>query len=272
MPDVHIRRTAAADLPALTRLWQTAFGDPPELIGAFYDRFPPETSTWVVEADGNVATAAHLLDGRLHTSDGHTLPCAYVYAVSTDPAQQGHGHASALMQRFAADADASGCVLYTLPAEASLYAWYRSVMGTTQTVRGERLFITREPDMQCLPNVQRVSAQEYAALREQALQGSAHVELSAALLAFQADLCDMCGGALVRIAGGCAAVERDGDLLLVKELLGADTLPAVQALLTAFGVQDAQLCIQRTGGAQALAAYRPFSCADPDVLWGLYLD
>ena len=42
MPDVHIRRTAAADLPALTRLWQTAFGDPPELIGAFYDRFPPE--------------------------------------------------------------------------------------------------------------------------------------------------------------------------------------------------------------------------------------
>ena len=82
----------------------------------------------------------------------------------------------------------------------------------------------------------------------------------------------MCGGALVRIAGGCAAVERDGDLLLVKELLGTDVLPAVQALLTAFGVQDAQLCIQRTGGAQALAAYRPFSCADPDVLWGLYLD
>lgn len=258
MPDVHIRRTAAADLPALTRLWQTAFGDPPELIGAFYDRFPPETSTWVVEADGNVATAAHLLDGRLHTSGGRTLPCAYVYAVSTDPAQQGHGYASALMQRFATDADASGCVLYTLPAEASLYAWYRSVMGTTQTARGERLHITREPDIQRLPDVQRVSVQEYAALREQALQGSAHVELSAALLAFQADLCDMCGGALVRIAGGCAAVERDGDLLLVKELLGADTLPAVQALLTAFGVQDAQLCIQRTGGAQALAAYRPF--------------
>ena len=87
MPDVHIRRTAAADLPALTRLWQTAFGDPPELIGAFYDRFPPETAAWVVEADGNVATVAHLLDGRLHTSDGRTLPCAYVYAVSTDPAQ-----------------------------------------------------------------------------------------------------------------------------------------------------------------------------------------
>lgn len=272
MSDMRIRRAAAADLPALTRLWQTAFGDPPELIGKFYSRFPPETAAWVVEADGNVATAAHLLDGRLHTSDGRTLPCAYVYAVSTDPAQQGHGYASSLMQRFAADADASGCVLYTLPAEASLYAWYRSVMGTTQTARGERLHITREPDMQRLPDVQRVSAQEYAALREQVLHGSAHVELSAALLAFQADLCDMCGGALVRIADGCAVVERDNERLVIKELLGADTLPAVQALLTAFDMQDAQLCVQRPDGAQALAAYRPFSCADPDVLWGLYLD
>lgn len=272
MPDVRSRRAAAADLPALTRLWQTAFGDPPELIDAFYHCFPPETAAWVVEADGNVATAAHLLDGRLHTAGGAVLPCAYVYAVSTDPAQRGHGYASALMQRFAAEADASGCVLYTLPAEASLYAWYRSVMGATQTARGERLHIKHEPDMQCLPDVEPVSAQEYAALRELALHGSAHVEPSSALLAFQADLCDLCSGALVRIASGCAAVERDGDLLRIKELLGTDTLPAVQALLTAFGAPDAQLCVQQPDGAQTLAAYRPFSCADPDVLWGLYLD
>ena len=102
------------------------------------------------------------------------------------------------MRRFAAEADANGCVLYTLPAEASLYAWYRSVMGTTQTARGARLRIARAPDMQRPPVIERVSAQEYAALREQALRGRAHVELSAALLAFQADLCDLCGGALVR--------------------------------------------------------------------------
>ena len=182
MPDARIRRAAAADLPVLTQLWQTAFGDPPELIGAFYHRFPPQAAAWVVEMNGTVVTAAHLLGGRLHTADGTALPCAYVYAVSTDPAQQGHGYASALMRRFAAEADANGCVLYTLPAEASLYAWYRSVMGTTQTARGARLRIARAPDMQCPPVIERVSAQEYAALREQALRGRAHVELSAALL------------------------------------------------------------------------------------------
>lgn len=272
MPDARIRRAAAADLPVLSRLWQTAFGDPPELIGAFYHRFPPQAAAWVVEVNGTVVTAAHLLGGRLHTADGTALPCAYVYAVSTDPAQQGHGYASALMRRFAAEADANGCVLYTLPAEASLYAWYRSVMGTTQTARGARLRIARAPDMQRPPVIERVSAQEYAALREQALRGRAHVELSAALLAFQADLCDLCGGALVRIASGCAVAERDGAQLLIKELLGTDVLPAVQALLAGFGAQEAQLCVQRPDGAQALAAYRPLSCAAPDVLWGLYLD
>lgn len=272
MPDARIRRAAAADLPVLTRLWQTAFGDPPELIGAFYHRFPPQAAAWVVEVNGTVVTAAHLLGGRLHTADGTTLPCAYVYAASTDPAQQGHGYASALMRRFAAEADANGCVLYTLPAEASLYAWYQSVMGTTQTARGTRLRIARAPDMQCPPVIERVSAQEYAALREEALRGRAHVELSAALLAFQADLCDLCGGALVRIASGCAVVERDGAQLLIKELLGTDVLPAVQALLAGFGAQEAQLCVQRPDGAQALAAYRPLSCVAPDVLWGLYLD
>ena len=250
MPDARIRRAAAADLPVLTRLWQTAFGDPPELIGAFYHRFPPQAAAWVVEVNGTVVTAAHLLGGRLHTADGTTLPCAYVYAVSTDPAQQGHGYASALMRRFAAEADANGCVLYTLPAEASLYAWYRSVMGTTQTARGARLRIARAPDMQRPPVIERVSAQEYAALREQAL----------------------CGGALVRIASGCAVAERDGAQLLIKELLGTDVLPAVQALLAGFGAQEAQLCVQRPDGAQTLAAYRPLSCVAPDVLWGLYLD
>lgn len=219
MPDMRIRRAAPADLPVLTRLWQAAFGDPPELIERFYRRFPPAMAAWVVEAGGCVVTAAHLLQGRLHTADGGVLPCAYVYAVSTDPAHQGNGYASALMRRFAMDADASGRVLYTLPAEASLYKWYQAVMGTTQTARGERIRIARQQTDGALPSVTRISAPEYAVLRAQQLQGQTYAEPSAALLDFQADLCSMSGGALVRVGSGCAVVERDGDTLIIKELL-----------------------------------------------------
>ena len=52
MPDMQIRRAAPADLPVLTRLWQAAFGDPPELIERFYRRFPPAKAAWVVEDGG----------------------------------------------------------------------------------------------------------------------------------------------------------------------------------------------------------------------------
>lgn len=272
MPDMRIRRAAPADLPVLTRLWQAAFDDPPELIERFYRRFPPEMAAWVVEAGGCVVTAAHLLEGRLHTADGNVLSCAYVYAVSTDPAHQGNGYASALMRRFASDADASGCVLYTLPAEDTLYQWYQTVMGTTQTACGERLRIARQQITDALPAVTRISAPEYAVLRAQLLQGRAYAEPSAALLDFQADLCAMCGGALVRVGSGCAVAEREGDALIIKELLGADTTSAAQALLAAFDAQAAQVCLQRQDGAQPIAAYRPFSRDTADIFWGLYLD
>lgn len=272
MPDMRIRRAAPADLPVLTRLWQAAFGDPPELIERFYRRFPPETAAWVVEDGGHVVTAAHLLEGRLHTADGNVFPCAYVYAVSTDPAHQGNGYASALMRRFATDADASGCVLYTLPAEASLYKWYQAVMGTTQTARGERMRITRQQTDGALPSVTRISAPEYAVLRAQLLQGQTYAEPSAALLDFQTDLCSMSGGALVRVGSGCAVAEREGDALIIKELLASDTASAVQALLAAFDARAAQVCLQKQGGAQPMAAYRPFSRDKADIFWGLYLD
>lgn len=272
MPDMRIRRAAPADLPVLTRLWQAAFVDPPELIERFYRRFPPAKAAWVVEDGGCVVTAAHLLEGRLHTTDGNVLPCAYVYAVSTDPAHQGNGYASALMRRFAMDADVNGRVLYTLPAEASLYKWYQAVMGTTQTARGERIRIARQQTAGTLPSVTRISAPEYAVLRAQQLQGQTYAEPSAALLDFQADLCSMSGGALVRVGSGCAVVERDGDTLIIKELLGADTASAAQALLAAFDAQAAQVCLQRQDGAQPMAAYRPFCRDTADIFWGLYLD
>lgn len=82
----------------------------------------------------------------------------------------------------------------------------------------------------------------------------------------------MSGGALVRVGGGCAVAERDCDTLIIKELLGADTVSAAQALLKAFDAQEAQICFQKRDGAQPLAAYRPFSRTDADVYWGLYLD
>ena len=48
MADAVIRRAAEADRSALQVLWETVFGDPPELIQAFFAHFPPEASGWIL--------------------------------------------------------------------------------------------------------------------------------------------------------------------------------------------------------------------------------
>ena len=43
---------------ALQALWRRVFGDGPELTGAFWDRFPPEKHTRVIDRDGLAAMAS----------------------------------------------------------------------------------------------------------------------------------------------------------------------------------------------------------------------
>lgn len=177
------------------------------------------------------------------------------------------------MRRFAMDADVSCRVLYTLPAEASLYKWYQAVMGTTQTARGERIRIARQQTAGTLPSVTR---HQRAGIRCTSGAAAAGANLRRAVSS-AAGFSSRSVRHVRRRFGctsgcGCAVVERDGDTLIIKELLGADTASAAQALLAAFDTQAAQVCLQRQDGAQPMAAYRPFFRDTADIFWGLYLD
>ena len=46
------RQAKQAELLPLQALWERVFGDGPELTGAFWDRFPPEKHTRVIDRDG----------------------------------------------------------------------------------------------------------------------------------------------------------------------------------------------------------------------------
>ncbi|MBR0396953.1 MAG: hypothetical protein IJI10_01655, partial [Eubacterium sp.] len=60
----QIGKANAGDQPQLHRLWESVFGDPPELVQAFFDRFPPEASGWVVRQGDRICSAAYLLPGN----------------------------------------------------------------------------------------------------------------------------------------------------------------------------------------------------------------
>lgn len=276
MADAVIRRAAEADRSALQALWETVFGDPPELIQAFFAHFPPEASGWIVSRGEELCSAAYLLTGNRLVSGGHSRPCAYVYAVATPEPERGHGYASRLMRHFAQMADAHGVLLYTRPAEPGLYAWYRDVMGASATGTGSETVVQRaaqtHPDLALRP----VDPIEYGRLRELRLAHTPHVALSGAFLALQAEYSRAADGALLALGDGCAITEVEEGTLLVKELLVPELQrpDAVQTLLRRFDLDTAIVRWQGgSGAALPFAAFRPFA-PEPEeaVNWGLFLD
>lgn len=276
MADAVIRRAAEADRSALQTLWETVFGDPPELIQSFFFHFPPESSGWVVSRGAELCSAAYLLTGNRLVSGGHSRPCAYVYAVATPEPKRGHGYASRLMQHFAQMADAQGVLLYTRPAEPGLYAWYRDVMGASATGTGSETVVQRamqaHPDLALRP----VGPTEYGRLRELRLAHTPHVALSGAFLALQAEYSHAADGALLALGDGCAIAEVEEGTLLVKELLVPEPQrpDAVQTLLRRFDLDTASVRQQgESCSALPFAAFRPYTPEPEDAVnWGLFLD
>ena len=276
MADAVIRRAAEADRSALQALWETVFGDPPELIQAFFAHFPPEASGWVVSRGEELCSAAYLLTGNRLVSGGHSRPCAYVYAVATPEPERGQGYASRLMRHFAQMADAQGVLLYTRPAEPGLYAWYRDVMGASATGTGSEAVVHRNAQEAPGLPVRAVDSAEYGRLREAQLHRAPHLALSGAFLALQAEYSRAADGALLALGDGCAITEVEEGTLLVKELLVPELQrpDAVQTLLRRFDLDTAIVRWQGgSGAALPFAAFRPFAPEPEDAVnWGLFLD
>lgn len=119
-----IRSVTPTDLPQLIRLWQTCFGDPPELIRFFLQRLGKDVSCRVVEESGQLIAVAYLVDAQLQT-DGKKQPIWYEYALGTLPTARGRGVMAGLLQEIHREAERRG-ITYTalVPADAHLTAYY----------------------------------------------------------------------------------------------------------------------------------------------------
>lgn len=119
-----IRRARREDIPLLTQLWETAFGDSGDYISFFFqNRFVPQ-DTFLFERQGRPVSVFFLLDAQLSTvADSFALK--YLYAACTAPAFRGQG----LMRRlidFAADSLAESGVdcIALVPASQGLFDYY----------------------------------------------------------------------------------------------------------------------------------------------------
>ena len=141
MSDAVIREYRGGDIPEMSALWQAVFGDSEGLVNSFLQLLPDMGTAVVAEVNGKIAGAAYAVTGmELVSASGKVQTCGYIYAVAVAPEFRGSGIGRALTERSAELARARGAeVICTLPAEESLYAWYKTILGTECALRRQRL-------------------------------------------------------------------------------------------------------------------------------------
>ena len=269
---ISITHPDVRDIPVLEQLWMDVFGDSPELIEAFFDVFPPMVYGWIVCDWPEILTSAYLLHGNLMLRDGEITPAAYVYAVATPEVHRGKGYAGLLMRHFANLAKERSLLLYTHPAEDSLYSWYKKTMLAAPTGGAEQTLIRRTESAAQLPQLSRLTAEQYGVLRERNLQARQHVVLSDSFLRLQEHFLHDNGGGFFAAGNCCVAIDRTEHNILIKELLGpeAEKTSAIQSALNAMDAEHAILTAYNTQGKPQIAFTSECPIGDAD--WGLLLD
>ncbi len=265
---ILIERAENADQPELHQLWQTVFGDDPETVQTFFDRFPPEAAGWVLREDGKIQSMAWLLPGSWLLTEDAMQAVGYVYAVATAPEARGKGYAAALMKAIMAFADQRSLLLYTRPAEEGLFPWYAKCMEAGSVGYLEEVTYTKSgsSDLRVSP----VEALEYQTLREAQLGAAPHLLLSEALLRVQKQYLIDAGGDLFQVGDGCCACEiRDGRLY-VLELFADDETAAMDALMRQFQVESATLRKPSEGTGTPVVCWR--GAAPNTTNFGLFLE
>lgn len=271
MNNAVIREYRGGDIPEMSALWQTVFGDGEELVNSFLELLPDMGTAAVAELNGTVAGAAYAVTGmELADADGKAQACGYIYAVAVAPEFRGNGLGRALTERCAELAHTRGAeVICTLPAEESLYAWYKTILGT-ECVLHRQHFEEKSADV--VPT-KKLSAAEYGRRREALLSGQCHMRPSHTALKFQSRFCEELGGGLYACGGGiCSAYLEDG-ATVVKEFIapdGTDAADIAASIGAELGTEQALYYLPASDGEPYLAA-EPGSIP-ADCVWNITFD
>lgn len=273
MAEFIIREIRPGDIPALTALWAETFGDSEHLIREFFRLLPDMGGGVAAVRTGEVIGAAYAITGMELAGAGmEAIACGYIYAVAVSKAYRRLGAGRALTLAAAELAKSRGAqIICTLPAEASLYGWYKDILGVDCVLRRKKRLIKSAAIAPCI----RLSSTEYMLWRENMLRDKPHLRLSTPALEFQRLLCEAYGGGFFACGPGIAAAYTDGDRGIVRELLSADGRGRDEAAVSigaALGVREL-LLFEPAGRdeGQAYIAAHPGSVPDACV-WNLSFD
>ena len=269
---MKIRHYEKRDLPAMRALWRRVFDEREEYLDAVFTLLPDIGGAAVaVDEKGELIGAAYAMTGfELLTGGGEEGPhIGYIYAVAVDEGARGRGVGAALT-RAAAEIcrEREADIITTLPAEESLYPWYEKQIGTKHLLYLEERKVPARKTL----DIMKLTGTEYMLWRENMLRGKAHVRLSTPMMEAQRALCEAYGGGLYASTDGIFAAFRDGERLILPEVLCVQAPPEETAASAAaiLGCGEALFCMPAaSGGERYVASDAPLP---PDTVWNLTLD
>lgn len=180
----------------LKQLWHTVFGDDYELIDRFFDTFYSPALCATKFVDGKLCAAAYVMPVGELVYNGKREKCAHIYAVAVYPEYRGRGHGIEVTKKAVELAGKAGYTAVLHPADEGLFGFYEKHCG----------FVTAfyTSDVPALPNdAEKISAAQYADLREMLLQDRDHIALDVRAL----DYFVSTGGELYACENACFAVD-----------------------------------------------------------------
>ncbi len=242
----EIRLVKRQELGAVTALWQTCFGDPPQEVKAFWDALYDHIQVFALWQGASPQSMLCALPLTLVDQSGQELPSVYFYAICTAPEARKQGFCRALMAFAEAHYREKGAEFSCLvPAQKALFSFYEAL--GYETVFWHRLY--RVSAAAGAAAISELTAQGYQNLRQMQLY-DAFTDYPLPLLEWERRMAKAGGGGLFRVETPegifCAAAEKNADFLHIKELL-PDSPEAAAALATHLKCREAQV---RTPGTE----------------------
>jgi predicted N-acetyltransferase YhbS len=243
-----IRFASDGDRGRLKKLWGDIFGDSPEMVEAYFAHRHRDENMLVETQNEDIAGMLSMLPLRL-TSPGRSFPARYIYAVATDIKYRNQGVSTRLLDYAHAFMQGRGeAAAILVPASPSLFDFYGKrgyiTAFSLDTVRFEAANLPPAPRdgrfASCTPGV-------YTSLRDKAFLSSRlyacwdEESAAYAVMAFGPE------GGVTRLSSGdgegCAAWERQDDVVLVRELalVNMDVYTALAVLHKALNAKAYQV-------------------------------
>ena len=232
---------AESQMDQLRNLWKAAFGDTDAFLDIFFSTaYSPRRCRCAMDGD-RVAAVLYWFD----ISWGG-LPCAYIYAVATDPQYRGQGLCRGLMAdtaRILSDRGYEGALL--VPQDEGLFTMYARMGYRPATQIREEIRAAGDQTIAVRP----LDADAYAAGRITLLPENSVIQ-EGENLAFLSRVASFYEG-----EGFLAAVSREPEHLRILEYLGDET--KLGNLIHTLGHREAT--VRTPGAGKAFAMYLPLS-------------